>query len=276
MSDFSNTKSYNTAIYPVHAEDTSGLIRRCEPIISPELLRSRYLKGIPLTFANGDTFDDTDLKDRIYLATNEAEVLLGRNINRESFKEKAPFDYNLYKSFIHIRSEHGPIISLEQLAIVSADSQNIFEIPSQWIEAANFSKNLINVIPLLAAYGVTGSQGSVVGAGVAFLATISQMGWVPAYWQIKYTAGLSNKEGQVPTPVNELIGVVAAIGVLSSIAPTNIYNSQALSQDGISQSSSGLGPRIYELRIAELNAKRDELVKKLKAVFSSRYFIGNF
>jgi hypothetical protein len=86
---------------------------------------------------------------------------------------------------------------------------------------------------------------------------------------------MSTKEGQVPVPVNELIGCLAAIDVLSAIAPSNIYNSQTLSQDGISQSSSGVGPRIYELRIQELEVKRDTLIKKLKGIFSGKFFVDN-
>lgn len=276
MSNFDQTKKFGTAIYPVHAASTSGLLRRCEPLLTPEQLVSRFLKGISLKFRNGDQFTADDLKDRIYLSMNEAELLLGTTITREAFQEKVSFDYSLYRAFVHINSEHRPIVSIEHLAIVSSDGHNIFELPPAWIETANFAKGLINVVPLLAAFG--GAQaggGSAVGAGIAFLSILSQMGWVPAYWQINYTAGVSNKEGNVPAPVNELIGCIAAIAILSEIAPLHIWNSQSQTQDGISQSSSGPGPRIYQLRIEELTAKRDELVKKLKAIFSTRLFVGN-
>lgn len=273
--DFKQSKNYNTAVYPVHAAETSGLVRRCEALLTPEKLRSRYLKGIPLTFPNGDTFSDDELKDKIMLAINQAELLLNMTVTREAFKEKAPFDKSLYDAFIHIKTERGPILTIEHLQITSADEQNIFEIPPAWIETANFAKRLINVIPLLAAFGVNSVEGSVSNAGIAFLTVMGGLGWVPAYWTVKYTAGMSFKEGQVPVPVNELIGVIAAIDVLSEIAPNFIYNSQSLSQDGISQSSSGPGPRIYELRISELEDKRDTIIKKLKGIFSGKFFIGN-
>ena len=273
--DFKQSKNYQTAAYPVHAAETSGLIRRAEPLLTPEKLRSRFLKGIPLTFPNGDTFSDDDLKDKILLAINEAELLLNMTVSREAFKEKAPFDKSLYDAFIHIKTERGPILTIEHLQITSADGNSIFEIPPAWIEAANFSKRLINVIPLLAAFGVNSVQGSVSNAGVAFLAVMGGLGWVPAYWTVKYTAGMSFKEGQVPIPVNELIGVIAAIDCLSLIAPSNLFTSQSLSQDGISQSSSGPGPRLYELRISELEAKKAQIISKLKGIFSGKFFIGN-
>lgn len=275
MADLSQTKDYGTAIYPVHALSTSGLMRRAEPFLTVQMLKSRYLKGIPLKFRNGDVLTDDDLKDRIHLAMNEAEILLGRPVSREQFKNKAPFDYAMYKAYIHVRTETGPIASIEQLAIVSADGNNIFEIPPTWIEPANFAKGLINVIPLLAAYGINQVSGAVGNAGIAFLTVMDGLGWVPAYWQVKYTAGMTNIEGQVPVPVNELIGAIAAIAILSEIAPSNMFNSQSQTQDGISQSSSGPGPRLYEKRIEELALKQEMLVKKLKGIFSGKFFIGN-
>lgn len=276
MSDFSQTKRFGTAMYPVHSSGTSGLLRRCEPFLTPEQLVSRFLKGISLKFRNGDAFTVDDLKDRINLAMNSAEILIGTTITRESFQEKTFFDYALYHAYIHVMSEHRPIVSIEHLAIVSADGNNIFEIPPTWIEAANFSKGLINVIPLLAAYGVNSIQGSVVGnAGIAFLTTLSGISFVPSYWQINYSAGLSSKEGNVPVPVNELIGCIAAIDILSEIAPLNVWNSQSQSQDGITQSSTSPGPRLYMLRIEELEKKKEELIRKLKSIFSTKWFVGN-
>jgi hypothetical protein len=275
--DFTSTgsKVNGTAVYPVHAQQTSSLLTRCEPMLDQEKFRRLFLKGINLTMPNGDVYTPEDITEKLNWAMNEAELLLNLTITRESFKHKVPFDYALYKAYIHVRSEKGPIISLEQLAIVSADNNNIFNIPPTWIETSNFAKRLINVIPLLAAYGVNQVAGAVGNAGIAFLTVMDGLNWVPAYWQIQYTAGLSTAEGQMPVPVNELIGCIAAISILSEIAPTNRFNSQSQSQDGISQSSSGPGVNIYNRRIEDLEKKRDKLVSKLKAIFSNRFLIDN-
>jgi hypothetical protein len=275
--DFSSgQKISGTAVYPVHADQTSGLLTRCEPLLGPDKFVRLFLKGIPLKFPNGDKYTAEDFQDKLNWAMNETELLLGTTILREAFRHKVPFDYSLYKAYIHIMAEKGPIISLEELAIVSADNNNIFNIPPTWIECTNFSKRLINVIPLLAAYGVNQVAGAVGNAGIAFLTVMDGLNFVPAYWQIKYTAGLSNTEGQVPVPVNELIGCIAAIDILSQIAATNRFNSQSQSQDGISQSSSGPGPNIYNKRIEDLSARRDKLVSKMKGIFSNKFYIGQF
>lgn len=276
MADLTLSKSYGTAMYPVHAISTSGLMQRCEPLLTPELLKSRFLRGIPLFFSNGDTFSDDDLKDRIYLASNKVELDLKTTITREQRQEKLPFKQEDYKAYINLVAEQGPIVSIEQLAIVSADKNTIFQIPPEWIETTNFPKRLINVIPLLAAYGVNSVQGAVGNAGIAFLTVIDGLNWVPAYWQIQYTSGISNTEGKIPTVVNELIGCIAAIDILSQIAATFIFTSQSQSQDGISQSSSGPGPRIYMIRIEDLENKRKKLENQLRTIFSNRFTVGNF
>lgn len=270
------SKSYGTAMYPVHALKTSGLFQRAEPLLTPEQFKTRFLKGIPLAFTNGATFSDDDLKDRIYLAANAVELDLKTTLTRELRQEKLPFKMEDYKAYIHLTAEQGPVVSIEQLAIVSADKNTIFEIPAEWIETSNFAKRIINVIPLLAAYGVNSVQGAVGNAGIAFLTVIDGLNWVPAYWQIRYTSGISNTEGKIPTNVNELIGCVAAIDLISEIATLFVYLSQAQSQDGISQSSSMPGPRLFELRIEELMLKRARLEKQLRTIFSNKFILGTF
>jgi hypothetical protein len=269
-------KSYGTTVYPVHGLTLSGIFQRVEPLLTPEQFKSRFLKGIPLFLTNGATYSDDDLKDRIYLAANAVEVDIKSTLTREQRQEKLPFKQQDYKAYIHLTAEQGPVISIEQLAIVSADKNNIFEIPAEWIETTNFAKRIINVIPLLAAYGVNSVQGAVGNAGIAFLTVIDGLDFVPAYWQIRYTSGISNTEGKIPTIVNELVGTVAAIDLISEIAQSFIFTSQSQSQDGISQSSSGPGPRVYALRIEELEKKRDRLERKIRGVFSNKFIIGNF
>ena len=282
MPNFSGSRTFQTSAYPIHCSSSSSLLRRVEPFLTPELFRSRYLKGIPdLPFI--PRFTDDELKDRINMAMNETEAQIGVTVTREEFRDKLPMDWSLYKSFIHLKPRHSPILSVESLAIVASNDEVIFVVPSMWIETSNASIGQINVVPLLAAFGsssVTGSPITVTnqGAGIAFLAMWANGNttMVPSYWELVYSSGLSNKEGQVPTVVNQLIGTNAAINIISQIAQFFLYTSQTLSQDGISQSSSTLGPRMFQLRIEELTKNRDELIAKIKGIFSKKYVIGEY
>jgi hypothetical protein len=199
------------------------------------------------------------------------------------FQEKLDFDFSKYKAFISLKTTNAPIISLEQLAIVSTNGQILFEIPAPWIEAANFNRSEINVIPLLASFGTQSVAGSPIvgnqpGNGITFMSLFNCYGTVnnaPAYWQVVYKAGLSSTEGVVPVPVNELVGTIAAINLLSMLALLFLQTSVSLSQDGISQSSSNMGPRMYALRIEELEKRRDALVVQVTALFGRRFYLSH-
>ena len=65
MSSYDNSKRFGTKVYPVEALQTSNLLRRCEPLITPELLKSRYLKTIDTS-----TYSQDELKQEIELAIN--------------------------------------------------------------------------------------------------------------------------------------------------------------------------------------------------------------
>jgi hypothetical protein len=163
------------------------------------------------------------------------------------------------------------------LAINSSNDKDIFQIPPDWIEAARFFQKQVNVIPLTVV-GATGiSSGQPTGAaGLAFIAAMNGgIDWVPSYWEITYTTGVCAKEGHVPMIVNELVGVIAAIEILGNLGAQNINTSVSVSHDGISQSSSNPGPAVYQTRIGELMAKRDDHVKKIRRIFYNKYFLSN-
>lgn len=270
MADY--PKEYEALAYPVLAKDTSGLLQRIEPLLTPKKLVSRYLKGINLS-----QYSEDDLKDKIYLAMNEAEMLIDTTITPERRVEKHPFDRSLYKNFIHIMANFGPILTLNSLTIKSSNNVNIFKIPADWVESARFFQKQINVIPLTVV-GATGiSSGQPTGAaGLAFIAAMQGgIDWVPSYWEIEYTTGLCKQEGQVPVIVNELIGAIAAIEILGNIGQQNINTSISVSHDGISQSSSNPGPAVYQTRIGELSAKKAEYVKKIRKSIYGKYYISN-
>jgi hypothetical protein len=273
--NFTKDKQFWGAQYPVHCARSSGLFKRCEPILTPELLVSRYLKGIPLAFPNGDHFSADDLKDQINLAQNEMELAAKITFSREQFVDKVPFDIALYKSFIYLKTEQNPIASVEFVGIVSSDGYSVFKIPPEWLEPSNFSKGIVNVVPILGAYSVATGGGVGAYGGIPYLNVFSSLTFVPGFWQIVYTTGTSKIEGQYPVVINDLIGMTAAINLLMIITNMFLTTSQSLSRDGIAQSSSGPGSRIYLPYIEGLTKKRDLLLGKIKTTFATKFIVSN-
>lgn len=271
MPNYDKSKEREQLAYPIEAKAVSGLMTRVESIITPELLKSRYLHGINL-----DDYTEDELKQEIMLAMNEFEALTKLNITPVQHKERIPYDSQLYKNFIHIKTNHRPVLSVDQFAVESSNGQNIYELPADWIEMGFAHKGQINLLPILTVFGTSGTIASSAPDGaLIFLQSLSNYKWLPAFWSITYTSGLCKEDGQIPVIANDIVGLTAAAEILSAKQNLIRYNSQSLSQDGISQSSSGMGPQTYQARIDNLMAKRERLIKVLKTTFYQKYFVSN-
>lgn len=272
----SKSKKAGTNLYPMKSTDVSGLINRVEGILTPEMFRNRFLLGLPKVLPNGDEITDDIIKDRIVLAMGEFELLVGVTIEPVEFTDRLMFDRSLYKAFVHLKTTRRPIIEVTDLAIYSANGEKLFNVPLEWVEVqGNQQIGQINVIPYLASYSGTTATGIVSNAGIAFLATLESVPFVQAYWNITYKSGVCNKSGEIPLVVNELIGTIATLNLLSLFGPTNPFTSTSLSQDSIGQSSSSAGINTYTVRISELEKKKEELVRKIRGLYNRKLWVGN-
>lgn len=277
MANIKSKKGVTKHNFPRRAEKVTDLLSRVEPILTPEKFRSRYMLGLPKVLPNGDVITDDILKDKIVRATNRAEIELGINIDPVQYTDRLPFDRNLYKNFMHFRTMKRPVISVENVAIWSANQEELFRVPLDWVDMGQAVNGQINVIPFLATYAQgEGMVTTISNAGYAYLATLEGHRWLPSYWNVTYTHGLCTHGGQIPIVVNDLIGTLAAIEILSLLGPTDPYTSASLSQDGISQSHGFAGIQRYKVRLDELTQERDRLISKLKALWNVKYFVSNF
>lgn len=256
--------------------------KRLEPLMTVTQLKSRFLFGIPLIsrFKDPDTgkpmkMTDEMLADYINRSVSEAEVELGIDIMPIKYSEKLPFDRCEYQCFGYFRTVHRPICTIDQLSVRPSNNRDVFIVPNDWIETANMAHGQINIMPLTLAttspQGVVNSQG---GGGGVFLNILGQERWVPAYWGIEYTTGFRN--GEVPQVINDYMGMVAAMKILSLLAATwSARTSASLGIDGLSQSVGTPGPNIFAIRIGELEKERNMLKGKIKKVFMSKLVVGN-
>jgi hypothetical protein len=278
MADYTNSKFGIGAVYPINCIDgySGG-----EPLISPTLLKMRHLFGIPLVSSMIDpitkqrqVMTDPILEDFIQRAISIAELELKIDITPKKYRDKEPFDRNLYESFMYFSLTHRPVTSVDKISITPANMEDAYSLPPDWVETANVRKGQLNVLPITASFqnaGFLSPQGT--GTGAIFAMITGTKGWVPAYWQIEYTCGFP--EGAVPRMINELVGIIAAMDVLSILASTNAKsNGSSISLDGLSQSENTLGPQIYDARIQVLATRKEELIGKIRALFGTKLFTG--
>jgi len=273
MVDFTDSKVASQGNYPVEVKETSGLTTRIETLITPEHLKSRYLKGVDVS-----DYTQDELKDEIMMAINEFELLSGLTVNPVQHTEVLPFDASAYRSFVYTKTNNGPIQSVQSFTIESSDEKVIYPLPTIWLDMRLAHRRQINIIPLLTANTISTANVGLVGGGAGaflFLRALGNINWMPAFWRITYTAGICKEEGKMPVVVNQVIGMIAAIEILQAKQAQIVHTSQSLGQDSISQSSSGAGTQTYQTRIEGLEAKKEALMKKIKSKFFSKYFLSN-
>lgn len=278
MADYTKTKTGIGGVFPDNALETTW--NRLEPLVTPEKVKARHLFGIPLVSAMKDplsgkaqVYTDDMIRDTIDRAVSMVEEEVGIDIFPTQQNEKQAFDRNEYESFGYFRLHRRPIASIEKLSITPPSGGDIYVIPLEWVETAYMHRGQINLIPLgnSIAYGTPADVGS---GGALFLNVLGNQPWIPAFWQVTYTSGYP--DGLVPKYVNELIGTVAAMEVLSSLAATYAKStSHSLGIDGLSQSVSTPGPQLFKVRYEELQEKQKKLVKKLRTEYGLNIFSGN-
>jgi cell division protein ZapA (FtsZ GTPase activity inhibitor) len=266
---------FGTKAFPADTKETSNLFRRVEQMITPETLVARYLKTIPAKTLQGFTPDD--IKDQIEIAVNEFELLTDIKVYQTQMKERVPYDSQLYKGFMFMKMNHRPILSVEKVTVESTNGQVIYTVPLDWIERGFFHKGQINLLPIMAVFGNSYNTivNGVPSGAMIFLQGQTGHQWLPAFWSVEYTTGVCHKDGNIPVIVNDVIGMIAAINILSDLQTKYIFTSQSLSQDGLSQSSSGPGPQTYEKRIEHLEQRKERLLQQLKKVTHNKYFLSN-
>lgn len=269
-------KPINTFTYPIFVSESSGIFDRSEPLLTVDMLRQRFLQGIEKIVPDASSIlTDDFLLDKIKIALNEAEVLIGNPIVTEKVVERLPFDYNQYRSFIYLRTQYR-IIGIESIKIQGANQEDFFIIPPQWIELGRAHQRQINIIPMMGAYYAGASAGQTAfgpyGSYIFFLQR--HFNFIPSYWTIEYYTGFSKTPGEVPIILNELIGIIATLNILSQLGPFNTHNSISVSQDGIGQSSSGPGVQIFALRMQELENRKMIILNKIKKLLSQKVFFG--
>jgi len=267
--------------YPLEvAVDSWGSL---EPLITVDKLKTRFLLGVPMTLRVKDPetgkpfkITDTQLAELIRVHVSTAEEETGLVIMPRQFVERKEFSRQDWESFGYFRVNHRPMASIEALNCSLSDGSVAFSFPTQWLEMGNATTmGQINVIPLaFQAFGAgTGIIGQEATGNATFFNAVVNRHWLAALFTVTYTAGF--KDGLVPVPVNQLIGTIVAMEVLSMIAAAYAWvTSTSLGIDGLSQSVSSPGPARFQVRMGELDKQRQLLVKKLKGKYGTKIVSG--
>ena len=257
--------------YPLQENqgDSEPGFTRHGPIISVDDLKDEYLFGVPMRAPlTGQEISDETLKKFIRKGIAEAEQSIRIPISPVKVVDEK-FDYERADD-IHFSTRklmRFPVIQVDALKALwpgRNDGQEI-NFPTQWVELTP-ETGMIRVIPKTGSTVESGAN-FIFSSGYSGVAFMGMKSW-PGMWRISYTAGFPHD--QVPDAVNDLIGTIAALKLLSQLGPAIFpMNSYSSGIDSMSQSSGNAGPQWLAGRIKELTDERDRMVTQLKQYYGT-------
>jgi hypothetical protein len=250
---------------------------RTGPILTVERFKQEYLFGIPLVASlTQEKISDETLKQFIKKGIGEFETSVRVPVHSVKIVDRFDFERADDLRFGTRRFTRWPVQKVERLnalwpgrneSLGSVDPTLTQEIsyPTSWVTLQG-DTGLFRIIP---------NSGTLVNADVNFLASSAYRTVVlgglkawPNLWRVTYIAGF--QKDCVPDIVNDLIGILAAIKLLSQLGPAIFpVASQSVSIDGMSQGTGTGGPQWLAQRITELSLERDRLVQQLKQHYAT-------
>ena len=254
-----------------------------QPLITPQELRDIHLFGIPPVSAIRDPLTNrpaimTDplIKRFINEAVTLGEAELKIDIFPTQYVEAQAFDRAAYDSMGYFQLRHRPIASLESITVSPANEMPQLLIPLDWVSVSYLHLGQVNLLPLtLATRGNAVVPLATSPMGQTWLSLISGgKPWVSSLFEFMYTTGF--KEGCIPGIINQFLGTVAAMEILSVLASTySRSTSTSLGIDGLSQGISSPGADIFTVRLTQLAEKRGWLRGRIQAALGASFIVDN-
>lgn len=213
------------------------LMKKVEPLITPQRLRDQYLTGIKLTDnTTGQEINNSALQQYIDNAVSMLEHFLDISISPVlEHVENKDYHFNDYVDWGYFYLNNYPVIKVRSMKLSyfrdsSGNPEVVQDIPPEWIRLQPHD-GIIRLIP-----NARFPANLQVGATGNFFPEILRSDMVPHLWEITYDFGF--EDGKVPVLMNSAVANLAAIQALilggNLVLGAGIASS-SISLDGLSQ-----------------------------------------
>ena len=260
-------------VIATHLEENQGTgepgITRHGPIISPDELKDEYLFGVPMKAAlTGQEISDETLKKFIRKAIAEVEQAVRIPVAPvQVVDEKHDYERADDTQFSTKKLMRFPVIQIDAIKALWPGRNDGQEIcfPTSWGEL-NPETGVLRLVPKTGT-SLNSDANFIFSTGHGGIPFSSMKHW-PGMWRISYTAGFPHDK--VPDSINDLIGTIAALKLLSQMGPAIFpLGSYSTGIDGMSQSTSSAGPQWLKGRIQELTEERERMITQLKQYYGT-------
>ncbi|MBM4290074.1 MAG: hypothetical protein FJ138_00370 [Deltaproteobacteria bacterium] len=173
-------------------------------------LKSTFLLGVDLTLDDGTAYPDVVFEDALAQAERAIGDELGLTLAPQVIRERQDREPGLSAGWYPIRTRHRPLIEVQELAVLYGRSVSRAILPATWATIPEPMAGQIHIIPTTdgaASYVISGGQPIILGFGG--MSGVDP--YIPAYFEITYSAGFPLYTGAATIPAGAL-SVEAPIG----------------------------------------------------------------
>jgi hypothetical protein len=251
---------------------------RTGPLLDVQRLKDEYLYGIPLKAPlTGQEMSDQVLKNMIRKAVGDFETAVRIPLSPVRITDKFNFERADDIQFGTRQTTRWPVLKVEKFVALYPGRFDRVTLPDGSVESGEvpYPTSWVNFQGDSGVFAITPTSSTLAQGDTSFVATESfraitlgaQKHW-PNLWRLTYIAGFDHDK--IPDAVNDLIGTMAALRVLSMVSPAAFpVNSYAVGIDGLSQSTANGGPTWLAQRIVDLKEDRERLVAQLRAHYGT-------
>ena len=266
---------------------------RTESLLTVDRFKQEYLFGIPLRSSlTGEEVSEETLKNFISKGVSDFETSIKIPVSPVIIKDQFFFERADDLAFSIRQLSRYPVLEVQKLSALfpgredgsyqynpnpetdpfNDENNQEIEYPTNWVNL-NAANGMVTITP---------KTGSLVNSDVSFISSAGYKSillgglksW-PNLWRITYRCGF--ELDKIPAIVNDLIGIKAAIKLLSQIGPVLFpATSYGVGLDGMSQSVATLGPQFLVGRIKDLKEQEQKIEAQLKSYFGQDLIFGVF
>lgn len=248
-----------TTSFPTNATDSAAFSKN-EEMLTPEKLKTRYLFGIDLTDEQGNEMPKETFQHFINSSISYLEHKLDIIINPREIEEEYDYRQVDYTHFNMIPLKKRPVQSVEQIKARFPNNRDLVEYPEEWY-VVEHETGQVQLSPIEGSF-----NGLIITHGGSYVPLVyGTRDYWPHLFQVKYTAGFCND--QVPTIINEMIGMQASIRIFEIMGDLVLgpgVASESVNIDGAGVNKNLTSSAMYSAFSARIEAYKKQMEEYLE------------